>query len=179
MSFRRQIYVDLDDAQKIPESFLITHDDTQYRIFVSTNKVNCFLYKQEEHIAKQCTLHIQPIMSNLTNNREINSSDIPKEMEQTLSSSNTQETTSIPHKNQTETENQERNKNFNTTTDLPTININNTLNDPPQNTELFRSPLTKHHYQLQLKTSQMKNEIRKRRQTTITQIRKEIPQPPT
>ena len=84
-------------------------------------------------------------------------------MEQTLSSSNTQETTSIPHENQTETENQERNKNSNTTTtDLATINTNNTLNNPPQK-YLNPPPLTKNHYQPQLKASQMMNEIQKRR----------------
>ena len=99
MGFRRQIFIDPDDAQKISESFLITHDDTQSRMFVSTDRASCFLCKQEGHIAKQCTLHTQPTMSNLTNNRETNSSDIPREMEQTLSSSITKETTSIPHKN--------------------------------------------------------------------------------
>ena len=52
MSFRRQYFVNPDDLPKIRQSFLVNHDNTQYRIFASTDKLNCFLCKQEGHVAK-------------------------------------------------------------------------------------------------------------------------------
>lgn len=55
LSFRRQVYVNPEDVKKIPDSFTILHDDTQYRIFASTDKVSCFLCKQEGHIASRCS----------------------------------------------------------------------------------------------------------------------------
>lgn len=33
MSFKRQIFVNPEDIFKIPDSFIITYNDTQYRIF--------------------------------------------------------------------------------------------------------------------------------------------------
>ena len=93
MSFRRQIYINPDDVTKISESFLITHEDTQYRIFVSIDKVSCFLRKQEGHIAKQCNNPTKPIPTN--------SNQSPKTPKQSTHTINTQETTSRPTGNLT------------------------------------------------------------------------------
>ena len=64
MNFRKQVFNNPDDLPKIPQSFLINHDDTQYRIFASTNKPNCFLCKQESHVAKDCSNPHQPTATN-------------------------------------------------------------------------------------------------------------------
>ena len=64
MSFRRQVFINPDDLSKIPQSFLINHDDTQYRIFASTDKLNYFLCKQEGHVAKDCSNPPQPTATN-------------------------------------------------------------------------------------------------------------------
>ncbi|KAK2578611.1 hypothetical protein KPH14_001265 [Odynerus spinipes] len=70
MSFKRQIFVNPEDAPKIPESFLITHDCTQYRIFSSNDKVNCFLGKQEGHTASQCAKLTKNITPNTNEDKE-------------------------------------------------------------------------------------------------------------
>ncbi|KAK2578297.1 hypothetical protein KPH14_011919 [Odynerus spinipes] len=86
MSFRRPIFVNPEDAPKIPESFLINHDGNQYRIFSSTDKVNCFLCKQEGHIASQCdklTKNISP------NTNEDKRTDNPHNPYQTINNETT------------------------------------------------------------------------------------------
>ena len=55
MSFRRQVFINPHDLPKIPQHFLINHDYTQYRIFASTDKLNCFQCKQKSYVAKDCS----------------------------------------------------------------------------------------------------------------------------
>lgn len=54
LSFRRQMYVRPEDAQKIPENMQINYDDTTYWIYLSAEKLTCFLCKEEGHLAKYC-----------------------------------------------------------------------------------------------------------------------------
>lgn len=54
MSFRRQIYINPTDVEKLPGVLQINFDSTLYNIYVSTEKISCFLCKQEGHIAKHC-----------------------------------------------------------------------------------------------------------------------------
>lgn len=54
LSFRRQVYVKSEDLEKIPPSIKINFDDTDYWIYLSKDKVQCFLCKEEGHIAKFC-----------------------------------------------------------------------------------------------------------------------------
>lgn len=54
LSDRRQMYINPEDVVKLPEIIKITHDDTLYYIYPSTDTIKCFLCKLEGHIAKQC-----------------------------------------------------------------------------------------------------------------------------
>lgn len=57
LSFRRQIYIDAGDVAKIPESFVIYHDDIRYRIFLSIEKVARSLCKRQGHVTKRCYIN--------------------------------------------------------------------------------------------------------------------------
>lgn len=54
LSFRRQMYIELEDLKKLPESIQINFDDTVYWVYLSAEKLTCFLCKQEGHSAKHC-----------------------------------------------------------------------------------------------------------------------------
>lgn len=54
LSFRRQMYVQPDDADKLPESMQIAHEGINYWIYISGDTPMCFLCKQEGHFARQC-----------------------------------------------------------------------------------------------------------------------------
>lgn len=53
LSFRRQVYISTPEVT-IPESILITFDDTSYRIFLSQDGLICFSCKKAGHISSQC-----------------------------------------------------------------------------------------------------------------------------
>ncbi|KAK2578265.1 hypothetical protein KPH14_012289 [Odynerus spinipes] len=54
MSFRRQVYINPEDVNKLPDSFKMIHDNTTYWIYLSTDSLTCFLCKNEGHVAKNC-----------------------------------------------------------------------------------------------------------------------------
>lgn len=54
LSFRRQMYIKPEDVEKIPENMQINVDNTTYWIYLSTEKLTCFLCKEEGHLAKYC-----------------------------------------------------------------------------------------------------------------------------
>lgn len=43
LSFRRQMYISLEDKNKIPSSLLINFENSNYRIFLSNDELTCFL----------------------------------------------------------------------------------------------------------------------------------------
>lgn len=53
LSFRRQIFINPPNIT-IPESILVTHEDTSYRIFLACD-TTCYKCKQNGHIATNCT----------------------------------------------------------------------------------------------------------------------------
>lgn len=55
LSFRRQVYVfpPTDDFE-LQTSLVIPYDGNSYRIFLSTDRMECFICKQAGHIANQC-----------------------------------------------------------------------------------------------------------------------------
>lgn len=53
-SFRRQVYIVLNENKDLPSSLVVTHEDESYRIFLSTDEVRCFICKNTGHISKEC-----------------------------------------------------------------------------------------------------------------------------
>ena len=80
LSFRRQIYVHPEDIEKLPPSFQIDFDETSYWIYLSTDKVSCFLCKEEGHLVKFCKQTETQVQLNsqlsLDNNTHPNNMDI-------------------------------------------------------------------------------------------------------
>lgn len=66
LSFRRQVSVSPpeDNHEEPPSSILITYEETLYRIFISTDEMTCFLWKQKGHIANACPNIHQPQAAN-------------------------------------------------------------------------------------------------------------------
>lgn len=56
LSFRRQVYIlpSTDDFQ-LQTSLIIQHEGTDHRIFLSTDRMECFICKEAGHIAAHCT----------------------------------------------------------------------------------------------------------------------------
>lgn len=55
LSFRRQIYISpVHSEAEIPPTILIKFDDTDYRIFLSTDNMECFICKKQGHVANNC-----------------------------------------------------------------------------------------------------------------------------
>lgn len=54
LSFRRQMYVNPEDLQKLPPSICINLGGTKYYIYLSAEKMTCFVCNEEGHTAKHC-----------------------------------------------------------------------------------------------------------------------------
>lgn len=54
LSFRRQVYIQPGDEDKLPSSLKISYDNSTYWIYFSTQKIVCFLCKEEGHLARYC-----------------------------------------------------------------------------------------------------------------------------
>ena len=54
LSFRRQLFLHPDDIKKLPPSLKVVYENTAYWIYVSTDKVTCFICNEEGHLAKYC-----------------------------------------------------------------------------------------------------------------------------
>lgn len=54
LSFRRQVYITLEENQPLPDSTLIKFNNSFFRIFISTDEIKCFLCKTAGHIASNC-----------------------------------------------------------------------------------------------------------------------------
>lgn len=55
-SFRRQVFVAVDQTVEIPNSVSVVFEQEEYRIFLSDDKLRCFRCKEEGHIASNCLL---------------------------------------------------------------------------------------------------------------------------
>ena len=100
LSFRRQMYINPDDFPKLPPSIAINYDSTTYYIYLSGEKLSCFLCREEGHLAKFCK-NLAPNSSAFIENSELNSSN-PSPNNTTVSIAHSQEYT-FPALNNTTT----------------------------------------------------------------------------
>ena len=87
-SFRRQVYVHPGDINKIPETLKITFNNMVYLIFLSTERLTCFVCKNEGHLAKYCpTINNKPteLQTVPSNGTPIQQIQIPNNMETDIS----------------------------------------------------------------------------------------------
>lgn len=54
LSFRRQVYVVLEDNDRVPDSLLIEYKQNFFRIFLTNDELKCFICKKPGHIANKC-----------------------------------------------------------------------------------------------------------------------------
>ncbi|KAJ8684234.1 hypothetical protein QAD02_020026 [Eretmocerus hayati] len=54
LSHRRQVYIDAQDTDKLPESCKLEHEGVTYWLYISAEKLTCFLCKEEGHRIKNC-----------------------------------------------------------------------------------------------------------------------------
>lgn len=62
LSFRRQVYVILDEHERLPDSLLIYFRENAFRIFLTTDEIRCFQCKKMGHIASKCPTHTDSIV---------------------------------------------------------------------------------------------------------------------
>lgn len=55
LSFRRQIFINPEDIDKIPKEFTLNYEDTIHHIYATTDKITCFSCHKEGHTSKYCT----------------------------------------------------------------------------------------------------------------------------
>ena len=73
-SFRRQVYLDLNNVNKIPESTVIVHNDVKYWIYLSAAKLIWVLCEGKGHLAKHCKnteFVCQVQLDNINNTQEL------------------------------------------------------------------------------------------------------------
>lgn len=58
-SFRRQIYINPEDTNKVPSSIAINFEDTVFRIFLTDDTVTCFNCKKPGYMSSSCKNQMQ------------------------------------------------------------------------------------------------------------------------
>lgn len=54
LSFRRQFYIDQEEVGKLPPYIKVDHENVTFWLYLSTDKLSCFICKEEGHLAKHC-----------------------------------------------------------------------------------------------------------------------------
>lgn len=54
LSFRKQMYVQPEEVEKLLNSLQITYDDTNYWTYFSIEKLTFYTYDEEGHLARYC-----------------------------------------------------------------------------------------------------------------------------
>jgi len=81
MSFRRQVFLKHEDIHKLPNSLVISLNETQFRIFFTDDVLTCFLCKTTGHTTNNCKLNIEDKSEKnpLSNTNDLNKSDVTTE----------------------------------------------------------------------------------------------------
>lgn len=54
LSFRRQMYIKYEDAPNLSGSLPLLHNQTEFRIFLTNDRITCFLCKSTGHTSNNC-----------------------------------------------------------------------------------------------------------------------------
>lgn len=57
LSFRRQVYINQDEKNEIPETITVDHENITYRIFLSGETTKCTICNRQGHMANQCQIN--------------------------------------------------------------------------------------------------------------------------
>lgn len=100
LSFRRQVYVNLESIDKLPDSLVITCNKNTFRIFVSTDQIKCFVCKTVGHTASKCPTNtptsILTTPTETQNNNLIDASKITVNVEVHKNTVGTEQTSAVP-----------------------------------------------------------------------------------
>ncbi|CAI6355175.1 unnamed protein product [Macrosiphum euphorbiae] len=72
MNFRRQLFIKREDIPKLPNSLIITTNESHFRIFFTDGIVTCFLCKASGHISNNC--------KNIVDTQEKSTTSSPNEL---------------------------------------------------------------------------------------------------
>lgn len=101
LSFRRHVYIEDDDKIIIPESILITHDNNEYRIYITDDSYYCTSCKKYGHKIDRCRFTRTDVPPENTN-REIpqsiekNTQNQPNEHDTPINNNQAIDNTAIP-----------------------------------------------------------------------------------
>lgn len=57
LSFRRQVFINEEDKQKVPESIFVEYENTSYKLYLSGDTIQCNICKKHGHTENQCHLN--------------------------------------------------------------------------------------------------------------------------
>lgn len=66
LSFRRQLFVSPEDVNKLPKEITVNHEDTIHHVYISTDRITCFVCNLEGYTARCC-----PTAKNIDANRQV------------------------------------------------------------------------------------------------------------
>ncbi len=76
LSFRRQMYINENDTAKLPGSLVINHDETNFRIFFTDDRITCYTCKASGHTTLSCKKFIQNPNNNMNKNQRTSSTNL-------------------------------------------------------------------------------------------------------
>jgi len=65
LSFRRQIYINENDIPKLPGSLVINHNETNFRIFFTDDRITCYTCKTSGHTTLSCKKFVKNSNNNV------------------------------------------------------------------------------------------------------------------
>jgi hypothetical protein len=75
LSFRRQMYINDNDIPKLPGSLVINHDETNFRIFFTDDRITCYTCKTSGHTTLSCKKYTKNPDNNMIKNQSASSTN--------------------------------------------------------------------------------------------------------
>lgn len=74
LSFRRQVFINEEDKNKIPESIFVEYENTSYKLYLSGDTIQCNICKKHGHAENKCHLNKE-----ITETSHINKTSTPNQ----------------------------------------------------------------------------------------------------